>query len=167
MLVWSTEDWSFTLSMESSKFITGHLGIWNTKCSATNCSPGIVDADLHSALSCTLLQVVTASHQPQVTITAVPIGSGNSCRTIQTSSIHTNSTGTFHVSHTYKHTHNNMRWYVRSHTNLGILHQHPETFHRGTGAWCCVYSWAKWTLIHCSSHHVVAEGPPPHWTPHW
>ena len=61
--------------MESTKLITGHLGIWSTKYSTTNCPPGIVDADLNSALSCTLLQVVTASHQPQITITAVPIGS--------------------------------------------------------------------------------------------
>ena len=44
----------------------------------TDSPPGIVDADLHSALSCACLQVVTSSLQPELPITTVPIGSRDS-----------------------------------------------------------------------------------------
>ena len=69
-----TNTHTHTLPRESSYVIASYWGINISKSIITNSPPGIVDADLHSALSCTLLQIVTASHKSQVTITAVPTG---------------------------------------------------------------------------------------------
>ena len=66
---------SFTLSVKSTKLMTSHLCIWVTKQSATDCSPGIVDADFHPALSCALHNIITAFRQSQFSITAVSIRS--------------------------------------------------------------------------------------------
>ena len=54
--------------------IASYWGINISKPVITDSPPGIVDADLHSALSRTLLQIVTASHKSQVTSAAVTIG---------------------------------------------------------------------------------------------